>query len=140
MISFFKDELLNYQKSENSNEYLSYPPIYPICLILSKLRPFMFKSDQSAKMIPKLESKSNEEYSTITTKTKQRVGISLAEDDYNFFFEYLIASLKNRNYLVRNLVSKSLICVLPNMEISKLLPKIILSISGRPIFHVLYIW
>jgi hypothetical protein len=91
----------------------------------------VFKSNQSAKIKPKSTSQSNEEYSTLSSKSKRPVAISLGEDDYNFFFEYLIASLKNRNYLVRNLVSKSLICVLPNVELSELIPLIMSPILSK---------
>lgn len=123
MISFFKDELESYRRDAERGETLSYPPVYPICLILSKLRPFVFKSNDPSFALPQASANpdpGSEDFSSLTRKTRRSSPLSLSALDYKFFFEYLVDSLKNKNYLVRNLVSKSLICVLPQLGISQL--------------------
>ena len=49
MLTFFKRELVDYKQTITSGTSISYPTIYPICLILSKLRPFVFRSHSSPK-------------------------------------------------------------------------------------------
>lgn len=125
-------ELESFHEHEQADRRTSYPTIYPICLILSKLRPFVFKSNQSAKIAPKSDPDSStaEEYSTLSHKSSRAHSISLSTEDYKFFSQYLVTALQNRNYLVRNLVSKSLICVLPDKEISGLFSLLITPISS----------